>query len=172
MSVRLRLGSAIMAAVAVSVAAWTGRLAAADPGCCLDERSYAVFDALFLQRNNATVKRPLIVDQDAPAVALISTGDLTSTIGTGARLLYGTYGEEDLGWEIGFLGVYGMNATKQAASAGNGHESAFPRFADRAGFRDGAFATATSSSTLNSIECNLVLHEYDGGFNRRSGRPW
>lgn len=169
---RLRWASTTAVAMAGLMAAWCGRTPAAEPAYCQDERSYAVFDALFLQRNNATVKRPLIVDQDAPTVPLISTGDLTSTIGTGARLLYGNYGEEDLGWEIGYLGVYGMNATKEAASAGNGLEAASSQFADSAGFRDGAFATATSSSTLNSIECNLVLHEYDGGFNRRSGRPW
>ena len=145
---------------------------AAEPPCPQDERSYAVFDALFLQRNNATVKQPLIVDQDAPTVPLISTGDLTSTIGTGARLLYGNYGDNDIGWEVGYLGVYGMNATKQATSDGSGLESAYPKFVDPSGFLNGTVATATSSSSLNSLECNVVFHEYDGGFNRRSGRPW
>ncbi len=187
-SVRLRRATTILAAAGVLAAAWCGMLRAAEPSCgqdvcqhaaadacqsaCLDERSYAVFDALFLQRNNATVKQPLIVDQDAPGVPLISTGDLTSTIGTGARLLYGNYGADDLGWEVGYLGVYGMNATKQVTSAGNGLESASPLFAQRAGFRNGSVSTATGSTQLHSIECNLVLHEYDGGFNRRSGRPW
>jgi hypothetical protein len=174
MSARLRWASTIAVTVAVAalVAAWSGRAPAADPAYVQDERNYAVFDALFLQRNNATVKQPLIVDQDAPTVPLISTGDLTSTIGTGARLLYGNYGENDIGWEVGYLGVYGMNATKQTTSAGNGLESASPAFAASAGFQDGAVSTVTNSSTLNSLECNLVLHEYDGGFNRRSGRPW
>ncbi|MFM8705512.1 MAG: hypothetical protein ACKOHG_16930 [Planctomycetia bacterium] len=188
LSARLRRATTILMAVAVLMAARCGRLTAADSSCCeptgqdacqnacqdacQDERSYAVFDALFLQRNNATVKQPLIVDQDAPGVPLMSTGDLTSTIGTGARLLYGNYGTDDLGWEIGYLGVYGMNATKQVTSAGSGLASASPQFAERAGFRNGSVSTATGSTQLNSIECNLVLHEYDGGFNRRSGRPW
>ena len=145
---------------------------AVETPCPQDERSYAVFDALFLQRNNATVKRPLIVNTAAPDTALMSTGDLTSTIGTGARVLYGTYGEEDVGWEVGYLGVYGMQANRLATSATGDLASAYPAFATVAGFRDGSYSTATYSSSLNSIECNLVLHEYDGGYNRRSGRPW
>jgi hypothetical protein len=145
---------------------------AVETPCPPDERSYAVFDALFLQRNNATVKQPLIVDTANPDVPLMSTGDLTSTIGTGARLLYGTYGEEDVGWEVGYLGVYGMYANRLATSASGDLASAYPAFASVSGFRDGSFSTATYSSNLNSIECNIVLHEYDGGYNRRSGRPW
>ena len=168
-------GSRIGATIAVAVV--VGCLAppiarAVDTPCPQDERSYAVFDALFLQRNNATFKRPLIVDTNKPAAPLLSTGDLTSTIGTGARLLYGNYGEEDVGWEVGYLGVYGMYANRLATSATGDLASAYPRFATAAGFRQGSYSTATSSSNLNSVECNLVLHEYDGGFNRRSPRPW
>jgi len=159
-------------AVAALVAALCDRLPAAETPYAQDERSYAVFDALFLQRNNATVNQSLIVDTAAPNTALISTGDLTSTIGTGARLLYGNYGENDVGWEVGYLGVYGMNAKRTATSATGDLASAYPRFAPVSGFRDGSFSTATYSSNLNSLECNLVLHEYDGGFNRRSVRPW
>lgn len=166
-----RIGATIaVAVVAACLALPTAR--AVDTPCPQDERSYAVVDALFLQRNNATVKRPLIVDTAKPGSPLIDTGDLTSTIGTGARVLYGTYGEEDVGWEVGYLGVFGMNANRLAASPTGDLASAYPAFSSAAGFRDGSYSTATSSSNLNSLECNLVLHEYDGGFNRRSGRPW
>jgi len=167
-------GCWIRGSVAVAVAAACLALSASradDPSWPQDERSYAVFDALFLQRNNATVKRPLIVDTAAPTVPLISTGDLTSTIGTGARLLYGTYGEEDVGWEVGYLGVYGMYANKPV-SGDQSLAAVDPSFAAQAGFGNGSFSAATYSSNLNSVECNLVLHEYDGGFNRRSPRPW
>jgi hypothetical protein len=159
-------------AVAAVVAAWCGWLPAAEPAYAQDERNYAVFDALFLQRNNATVKQPLIVDQDAPAVALISTGDLTSTIGTGARLLYGNYGADDIGWEVGYLGVYGMNAASSATSAGGSLEAPDPNFATQSGLNGGFSARVTDTASINSAEVNLVFHEYDGGYNRRSGRPW
>lgn len=162
------MAAAWLAATALSPAASR----AADPVCMQDERSYAVVDALFLQRNNATFKRPLIVDTAQPATPLIDTGDLTSTIGTGARVLYGNYGEEDVGWEVGYLGVFGMQANRLATSATGDLASAYPSFSTAAGFRDGSVSTATTSTTLNSLECNLVLHEYDGGFNRRSPRPW
>lgn len=161
-----------MAAAALVLLASPMAALSAETPCPPDERSYAVFDALFLQRNNATIKRPLIVDSTAPNAPLSSTGDLTSTIGTGARLLYGTYGEEDVGWEVGYLGVYGMNANRLATSAAGNLTSAYPLFSDVSGFRDGSASTATYSSNLNSLECNFVLHEYDGGYNRRSGRPW
>jgi hypothetical protein len=52
-------------AVAALGAAWCGRLPAAEPAYAQDERSYAVFDALFLQRNNAAINRPLVV-KDSP----------------------------------------------------------------------------------------------------------
>jgi hypothetical protein len=158
-------------AVAALVAAWCGRLQAGERPYVQDERSYAVFDALFLQRNNAAVDRPVVVDSTAPNVAVISTGDLQSTIGTGARLLYGNYGEDDLGWEVGYLGVYGMNANRLATSAGGSLEASDQVFAAQTGLTNGFSARVTDNSSINSIELNMVFHDYDGGYNRRSGRP-
>jgi len=171
-SARLRWASTLGVAVAALVAALCDRLPAAETPYAQDERSYAVFDALFLQRNNATVNQSLIVDTAAPNTALISTGDLTSTIGTGARLLYGNYGENDLGWEVGYLGVYGMSAAKTATSAGGSLEAPNTVFAAQTGLNDGFSARVTDNASINSIELNMVFHEYDGGYNRRSGRPW
>jgi hypothetical protein len=170
-SARLRWASTLTVAVAALGAAWCGRLPAAEPAYAQDERSYAVFDALFLQRNNAAVDRPVVVDSTAPNVAVISTGDLQSTIGTGARLLYGTYGEDDIGWEVGYLGVYGMNSASTATSAGGSLEAPDPNFATQSGLNGGFSARVTDNASINSIELNMVFHDYDGGYNRRSGRP-
>jgi thiol-disulfide isomerase/thioredoxin len=87
---RLRWASTFGVAVAAVVATWCGPLPAAEPAYAQDERNYAVFDALFLQRNNAAINRPLVVaGSSGTSVPVITAGDPTSTIGTGARLLYG-----------------------------------------------------------------------------------
>ena len=170
-SAPLRWASAIGMAAATLVAAWCGPLRAEEPAWSQDERSYAVFDALFLQRNNAAIDRPVVVNSSAPGVPVISASDPASTIGTGARLLYGNYGDEDLGWEVGFLGVYGMTAARAASSAGGTLEAPNPQFAAQTGLVDGFSARVTDNTSLNSVELNAVFHEYDGGYNRRSGRP-
>jgi hypothetical protein len=170
MTARLRWTSSI--AVAALAAAWCGHLPAGETPFVQDERSYAVFDALFLQRNNAAIDRPVVVDSTAPGVPVISAADPTSTIGTGARLLYGNYGEDDLGWEVGYLGVYAMTAARVATSAGGSLEVPDGVFAGQTGLVNGFAARVTDNSSINSIELNLVWHEYDGGYNRRSGRPW
>ena len=171
-SARLRWASTLGVAVAALVAAWCDRLPAGETPYVQDERSYAVFDALFLQRDNATVNRAVVVDSTAPSVPVISAGDLQSTIGSGARLLYGTYGEDDIGWEVGYLGVYGMSAAKTATSAGPSLEAPNQVFAGQTGLTDGFSARVTDNASINSIELNMVFHNYDGGYNRRSGRPW
>ena len=170
---RSRWASTLAVGVAAVVVSWCGRLPAAEPAYAQDERNYAVFDALFLQRNNAAINRPLVVSGSAStSVPVIMAGDPTSTIGTGARLLYGNYGEDDIGWEVGYLGVYGMNAASTATSAGGSLEAPEPTFANQSGLKDGFSARVTDTASINSAEVNLVFHEYDGGYNRRSGRPW
>jgi hypothetical protein len=138
-----------------------------------DNRHYAVFDALFLQRNNAAVNRPIIVDSSAPGVPVVSAGDPTSVVGTGARLLYGSYGDGDVGWEAGYLGVWGMRAIADAASPAGTLQSAGDLGLDPLSpFKSATLARATVDSTVQMADINLVFHRFDGGFNRRSGNPW
>ena len=63
-----RRGAGHRPAIAMALAAGSFLIAAggtpgraADPGYLPDERSYAVFDAVFLQRDNAAKERPLVV---------------------------------------------------------------------------------------------------------------
>ena len=82
-----------------------------------DTRQYVVADALFLQRNNAAVDRALVVDATDPTQSVLSAADAQSVIGTGVRLLYGEYGTDGIGWEAGYLGVWGMDADATVGSA-------------------------------------------------------
>jgi hypothetical protein len=147
-----------------------GRSLAAERGFVPDERSYVVFDALFLQRDNAAIERPLVVDTAAGDATLISAGDPASTVGTGARLFYGNYGAEDLGWEAGYLGVWNMRSDRRATSATDSLVVGNAAFGTETGLI-GSAARTTDSASINSVEINAVWHRYDGGFNRRSGRP-
>ena len=147
-----------------------GTAGAVETAFVQDERSYAVFDALFLQRDNAAIERPLIVDVTAPATTQISAGDPASTVGMGARLLYGNYGAEDLGWEAGYLGVWNMWSDRRATSSTDSLVAGSAAFGTETGLI-GSSARTTDSASINSVELNVVWHRYDGGFNRRSGRP-
>jgi hypothetical protein len=153
---------------------WFGLMAAA--ACAAQalpaaaEESYAVFDALFLQRDNVSIARPLVLDASGGPAA-ISTGDLRFSVQPGMRLFYGHVGEESAGWEVGYLGVWGMFADANAANAGT------LQAPDPLGTPDGVlngadFARATYSSSLNSAEANLFFRSCDGGYNRRAGEPW
>ena len=146
-------------------------LAAAPPSCLQDERRYAVFDALFLQRNNASIDRPVVVSSAAPSAPVLSANDPQSTVGTGARVFYGSYGEENVGWEAGYLGIWGMHAHRTVTDPGASLEAPNTLFATQTGLTNATLAGMTENASINSAEVNLVLHEYDGGFNRRSGRP-
>jgi hypothetical protein len=141
-------------------------------GSCCDTH-YAVVDALFLQRNNAAVDRPIAVDTSAPGAPILSAADPTSVVGTGTRLLYGSYGDGEVGWEAGYLGVWGMHAVADAASPAGTLQAAGDLGLDPLSpFRSATLARATVDSTVQSADLNLVLHRCDGGFNRRSGNPW
>ena len=146
--------------------------AAADDLCGQDERIYTVFDALFLQRNNAAVDRAIAVTSTAPGVGVLTAGEPNSTIGTGARILYGDYGADDVGWEVGYLGVYGMQADRIATDPAFSLQAPNAAFATASGLTSAGTAQTTLNSSINSAELNLVFHNYDGGFDRRSGYPW
>lgn len=157
-------------AACLVAAPFGGTTRAAERGYVPDERSYAVFDALFLQRDNAAIERPLVVNTATQDTSAISAGDPASTIGTGARLLYGNYGEDDLGWEAGYLGLWNMRSDRQATSATGSLVANNVAFGEQTGM-SGSDARTTDSATINSVELNAVWHRYDGGYNRRSGRP-
>ncbi|MFM8578981.1 MAG: BBP7 family outer membrane beta-barrel protein [Planctomycetaceae bacterium] len=78
---------------------------------------YAVLDVLYLQTNNATKNAPLALQNestsDSGAVAL-STDALESSMAPGLRLFYGSHGDDDLGWEVGWLGLWSMHADAAA----------------------------------------------------------
>jgi len=143
---------------AVAIAACLTEAARAEPlATCGGWESYAVFDTLFMQRDNTTNNGPLVLDGDTLATA-IGTSDLQFPTAPGIRALYGQHGPDGLGWEVGYVGVYGMFA--DAAAAGNANlEIAPPLSSAVAGLRGASAARATYASVLNSAEANVLLTE-------------
>ncbi len=145
-------------ATAAAVAACLVTTARAEPlATCGGWESYAVFDVLFMQRDNTANDGPLVLDGDNLATA-IGTPDLQFPTAPGIRTVYGQHGPEGIGWEVGYLGVYGMFA--DAAAVGNANlEIAPPLSSEVAGLRGASAARATYGSVLNSAEVNVLLTE-------------
>lgn len=136
-----------------------------------DARRYAFVDALFLQRNNAAIDQPLVV---AGGAAAITSGQFESPVATGTRIFVGDVGSGEMGpgfpgWEIGYVGVYGMASRRQATDPAGGLAAAGPLGTAVAGFGDATFATATYDSQINSAEANLVWHRFAPGRASRAG---
>lgn len=134
-----------------------------------DARHYAFADALFLQRDNATIDRPLVT---AGGTVAITSGQFASPVATGTRIFVGELGDDEVGpafpgWEIGYVGVYGMAGRRQATDPAGGLAVAGPLGTVVDAFGDATLATAAYDSQLNSAEANLVWHRFAAG---RSGR--
>lgn len=137
-----------------------------------DDRRYAVAEALFLQRNNAATPETIVVRSTAPDVPVLTAGDPAYAMGTGMRLLYGDHGRAGLGWEVGYLGVFGMNADRLVADPAANLQAAGDLGFATSGLNDGELAEAALASTLNSAEANVVFHSFGGGPDRGSPYPW
>jgi len=147
--------------------------AAGAPPQAVDPRRYVIADALFLQRNNATQEQPIVVNATNTNLPVVTANGLNAQIGTGARLFYGDYGSDGLGWELGYTGVYGMDVNRWFESDADILQAGGqPGFAEATGLIDGERADVSYRSQINSIEANTVFHSFDGGPDRRSPYPW
>ncbi|MFM7107499.1 MAG: BBP7 family outer membrane beta-barrel protein [Planctomycetaceae bacterium] len=125
--------------------------------CCPDWRQYAVFDALFLQRNNQAGDQPLVFDTDTGA-AVMTTQSLQPSVATGARVFYGELATDTWGWEAGYTGVYGMFGSATVAGAANlGLPPPLGLAVHNFGQADQV--RATYWSTLNMAEFNVFRYD-------------
>lgn len=133
--------------------------------------TYAIADALFLQRDNAAGGAALAVDEltDSP---VITAGQSQFTVQPGLRLVYGSIDDSNRGWEAGYLGVWGMFADAAATGSNLRAPDPFASLPNADGFNNRTAARSTYSSTLNSAELNFVWRSCDGGFSRRAASPW
>jgi hypothetical protein len=145
---RLAAVSVIVTALFCGVAAapWERRALAAE--------RYAVVEALFLQRDNETNDTDLVFDGDTTQ-PVIGTPDLRFPVASGLRLFVGRHEEGERGWEVGYLGVYGMSADADAAADGL-LEIAPTLSSQVASLRGASLAQVSYGSTINGAEVNLL----------------
>jgi hypothetical protein len=151
--------AALLTFAALAVAA---HLPAAEP------EAYATADVLFLQRDNQSTDQLLAA---SAGNAILTTGQLQFPTQPGLRLFSGSVNDCDAGWEVGYLGVWNMFASRTAGGPGDVQTQdplalLVPEFDGR------GLARATYAATLNSIETNVFTRRHDGGFRRDAAEPW
>lgn len=140
-------------------------------GAATDPQRYLVFDALAMQRNNALKDGPLVVENVTPQFTALQTNMLQSTVAPGARLLYGDYGSDGIGWETGYLGLWNMYSRARMESPNSLLQAPGGLGFASTAMRNGSQADFTGITSLQSFDANVVFHQFDGGWNPRSQRP-
>lgn len=130
---------------------------ACPPSRAASRQDYAVFDVLFLQRDDATNNQPLAIANDNspnPGKFLMTTRSMTPTVAPGVRLFYGRRNADCTGWEAGYVGVYGMYG--DALAAGTNQVNVPGDLGENVpGFTDATFVQGDYWSSLNSAELNV-----------------
>jgi len=116
---------------------------------------------LFLQRDNATNGQSIAVGSDvsaAPGVLILTTRSMQAATVPGVRLLDGHRGPDGVGWELGYLGVYGMYGEADVAAI---NQLAVPGDLGHAvpGWATANVERPTYASSLNIVEANMFLCE-------------
>ena len=122
---------------------------------CPGWNRYAFFDSLFLQRSNQNGNRSIILTLSNQTLA--TTQDLDPTIGTGFRTFYGSLWNERYGWEVGYLGLWGMFGSA-AATGPNNLRTPEPLSYAIENFGDAHDARVTYLSSLNMAEINVFRY--------------
>ena len=130
--------------------------------------SYALVEALAMQRAPGP-GGPLAIDSDTQ-LPVISADDLQFAMAPGMRVLYGRHGPGGLGWEVGYVGVYGMVA--DSVVSGTGNLEIAPFLGDGVtGLREATLAAAKYTSVFNSVEANVLLMRQNWRPERVSAYP-
>ena len=132
-----------------------------------ERETYAVFDTLFIQRDNSSYDTPLIVNVPTNTT-VFSSADVQFATAPGVRVVLGEHGPQGVGWELGYVGVYGMFGSNVFA-VGPSDALVPPLTSGVYHFPDASIARATYSSTLNMAEANLLFTHCHVTNRRRSG---
>ena len=141
-------------ALTITATIWAVACLRPIPDGVVASEPYAVVDALFLQRDNSSLGRTLVLNNDTSQPA-ISSSDLRFPVAGGVRAFVGHHGCDEHGWEVGYIGVYGMSAVDTVA--GNGNLDIAPPLSGKVASLAGAsLAHASYGSAINGAEANLL----------------
>ncbi len=126
--------------------------------CCPDWCQYGIVDFLFLQRDNAT-SGAVITEESIggqPPVPLFTTRSMQAATAPGMRLFYGELGPDCMGWEVGYLGVYGMFGAVDRSA--NDTLSIPGLLGSIPGWNSADEVRPTYASSLNTVEANIFTY--------------
>jgi hypothetical protein len=150
-----RTAAALACAAVVAVASARADWFVDGPGLPADAcEPYALVEALAMQRAPGA-GGPLAFNTvtDLPVIAADS---LQFAMAPGIRAVYGRHGPCALGWEVGYVGVWGMVANQSVAGAAN--LDVPPQLNNEvAGLRNADVAQAKYTSGFDSLEANVLL---------------
>jgi len=136
--------------------------------------AYTICDVLFLERDNATNNRPIVLDSfhgpsfDTP---VFTPRSMVFATAPGVRLVHGRRAADGTGWQVGYWGVWGMFGDARADLDGG---LAVPGALGQAvpGWANADTIQPIYSSSLNVIELDLLRHDARAIHDRCSGAPW
>ncbi len=128
--------------------------------CCPGWNRYAIFDFMFLQRDNATsgavITEEIIGSQQVP---VFTTRSMQPSTGPGVRLFYGALGPDCTGWEVGYLGIYGMFGAVDRSSLTDSLVIPGGIGGVTPGWSSADEVRPTYASSLNMFEANLFRYQ-------------
>lgn len=127
---------------------------------CPDYRLYAIADFLFMGRYSGLADRPLAFNEDS-GNELLSTQDLQWAFVPGFRGFFGERRPAGWGWEVGYLGLYGMNASSQVFGPGN-LIAPGDLGASASQFNSADLMNVTYKANLNMAEANVFCYSCCG----------
>lgn len=142
--------------------------------CCPDWDTYFLFDVLFLQRDNATNGQPLVLANAAGPLAgqtLLSSTSPQFSTSPGIRTFFGRHGPDNIGWEIGYVGLYGMFGDAEAGGADL--LTVTPPLGNAVtGWSRADYARATYASNFDMFQANVFRYDCCREQDRCSPYPW
>ncbi len=127
--------------------------------CCPDWDQYAILDFMFLQRDNAT-SGAVITEENigVQQVPVFTTRSMQPATAPGVRLFYGELGPDCMGWEVGYLGVYGMFGAVDRSSLTDSLVIPGDLGGNTPGWTSADEVRPTYASSLNTVEANIFTY--------------
>ena len=127
--------------------------------CCPDWDQYAILDFMFLQRDNAT-SGAVITEENigGQQVPIFTTRSMQPATAPGVRLFYGELGPDCMGWEVGYLGVYGMFGAVDRSSLTDSLVIPGDLGGNTPGWTSADEVRPTYASSLNTVEANIFTY--------------
>ena len=127
--------------------------------CCPDWSHYSIVDFMFLQRDNATsgavITEEIVAGQQVP---VFTTRSMQAATAPGVRLFYGELGPDCMGWEVGYLGIYGMFGAVDRSSLTDSLVIPGDLGGNTPGWTSADEVRPTYASSLNTVEANIFTY--------------